>query len=261
DCVNVVGVVLNVVVFDQKRRALDSIIVRLTLFEPSGPREINVPQSRGSNPVHSCSGDIRRVPRSIFVQKRHLDLLLLLTQLVGLKTGRLELFCFSEIGGQNIGWGALAHNRLGALPVIERFDQLPGKVLFGGKRAQPLEWTLQDFGRIRAEERGGRRDVLALDEREVQRNVVTFDSPTPGLVGPCIAEDAEEIKFRIADRPAAFLHFAENRVEAHYRRSCYQPALTKTCAHKSVTQETLRGVEFLEWNPFACSGNEVPVEA
>ena len=98
DCVNVVGVVLNVVVFDKKRRALDAIVMRLTLFEPSGPREINAPQSRGSNPVHSCSCDIRRVPRSVFVQKRHQNLLLLLTQLVGLKTGRLERFCLPQVG-------------------------------------------------------------------------------------------------------------------------------------------------------------------
>ena len=39
DCVNVVGIVLYVVVFDQKRRALYAIVMWLTFFEATSPGE------------------------------------------------------------------------------------------------------------------------------------------------------------------------------------------------------------------------------
>src|SRR3954454_11191037 len=45
DRVNMVCVVLGVVVFEQERRALDAIIMRLPFFSPSRPSEIDFVQS------------------------------------------------------------------------------------------------------------------------------------------------------------------------------------------------------------------------
>ena len=42
DRVNVIGVVLHVIVFNKKRRALDAIVVRLAFFQTARPREENV---------------------------------------------------------------------------------------------------------------------------------------------------------------------------------------------------------------------------
>ena len=42
DGVDVVGVVLRVVVFDQERRGLHAIVVRVALLGPAGPGEINI---------------------------------------------------------------------------------------------------------------------------------------------------------------------------------------------------------------------------
>ena len=61
DCMNVIGVVLNVVVFDQERRSLNAIVMRLTLFEPPGPREEDVSQTSGTNSVQSRCSNVWRV--------------------------------------------------------------------------------------------------------------------------------------------------------------------------------------------------------
>src|SRR5258708_7743383 len=45
DRVNVVGIVLCVVVFQQEGRALDAVIMRLALFSSSSPAEIDFPKS------------------------------------------------------------------------------------------------------------------------------------------------------------------------------------------------------------------------
>ena len=45
---------------------------------------------------------------------------------------------------------------------------------------------------------------LSADDREVERQMVPFNAPAPGLLGvgrTGLAEDVEEVKFRVADRP------------------------------------------------------------
>src|SRR5688572_29177867 len=42
NAVNVIGVILSVVVFDQERRALNEIVVRLAGLEAAGPNEMDV---------------------------------------------------------------------------------------------------------------------------------------------------------------------------------------------------------------------------
>ena len=158
---DVIGVVLNVVVFDQERRPLNPIVMRLTLFEPTGPGQENTSQASRADSVQSRCRDIRCVPRGIFTQKSHQYVLLLLTQLAGLKSGGLERLDPSQIGGQNVRWRAFANYRLSALFVIERLDQQPRQVLFGSKRSQTFACALQDFSGIRAEESGRRRDGFA----------------------------------------------------------------------------------------------------
>src|SRR6266404_1728845 len=86
DRMNVIGVILNVVVFDQERRPLNPIVMRLTLFEPTGPGQENTSQASRADSVQSRCRDIRCVPQGIFTQKSHQNVLLLLTQLAGLKS-------------------------------------------------------------------------------------------------------------------------------------------------------------------------------
>src|SRR5688572_967464 len=83
--VNVIGVVLNVVVLHQKRRTLNAVVVWSTFFELPRPGEVDGPQTCGANSIQSGGRDVRGVSRSIFTEERQENLLLLLTQLAGLK--------------------------------------------------------------------------------------------------------------------------------------------------------------------------------
>src|SRR5512143_1092848 len=101
------------------------------------------------------------------MQEIYKHLLLLLTKPARLKPGRLERLQFPHIGRQDIARCFVAYQRLGALLVIKRFGKGTCKVFFGCKCAKPFPWAKQDLGRVRSEERRGRRDTLPRPYREV----------------------------------------------------------------------------------------------
>src|SRR6185369_12652418 len=103
--------------------------------------------------------------------------------------------------------------------------------------------------------------MFSVDYGEVERYVMTFDAPAPGIARLRIPKNAQKVELGIASRAFPLLHFTQNRIEAHDRRRSDQAWLSKTGAHQRISQQPLRRVELLERNSFAISRNVVPVEA
>ena len=77
DAVDVVGVVLGVVVFDQERRPLDAVVVRLSALEASGPREADLFDARLEDLAQVVAGQLRAKPFRVEDDDRVQELLLL----------------------------------------------------------------------------------------------------------------------------------------------------------------------------------------
>src|SRR5688572_16996242 len=71
DRVNVVGLVLGVVVFDQERWALYSIVVRLADLDLAGPGERDLPKVRTLETASALRGDLRRHAAEVLIDQFH----------------------------------------------------------------------------------------------------------------------------------------------------------------------------------------------
>ena len=60
DRVDVIGLVLDIVVLDNKRRTLDPVVMRLPRLEAAGPPEIDLTPARLTDGIHPRPGAFRR---------------------------------------------------------------------------------------------------------------------------------------------------------------------------------------------------------
>src|SRR5205085_2393904 len=106
----------------------------------------------------------------------------------------------------------LLEDRLLALLLIERAQQVARQVFFRREHAQSLTRPLFDFSRIRPEKRWRRRHHQAFDDGEIERDVMPFDAPAPRAFRRRRAEDREVIKLRVARRTTSLLHLTQHYV-------------------------------------------------
>src|ERR1700704_3739806 len=81
DAVDVIGVVLRIVKLDEERRALDAIAMALAVFEPAGPRELDVVPPRGGDAAEIIGGDVASHPVGVIAHERHYLLSLIVVEL------------------------------------------------------------------------------------------------------------------------------------------------------------------------------------
>src|SRR5215510_14361497 len=93
DRVDVIGVVLRVVVFDQESRALAAVIMLIAFVLAARPREIYLVEAGVAKLLRPLVGYVLRHPRQIFIEQFLEQRLLLFVQL----TGR-DAFGFERIG-------------------------------------------------------------------------------------------------------------------------------------------------------------------
>ena len=79
---------------------------------------------------------------------------------------------------------------------------------------RPLRGPVAHHAGVGAQERRRPRHAAAVDDGEVQREVVPLDPPAPGLLRPRLAEDREEVQLRVAAGPAALLDLLQDLLEA-----------------------------------------------
>src|SRR5262245_51407231 len=69
DRVDVIGVVLRVVVFDQEGRALDAVIMRIAFVHAARPREIYLVEAGVAKLLRPLVGYVLRHPGKIFIDR------------------------------------------------------------------------------------------------------------------------------------------------------------------------------------------------
>ena len=112
DAVDVVGVVLGVVVFDQESRPLDAVVVRLSPLEAAGPREADLVDARLEDLAQVVTGQLRTQPFRVEDDDRVQQLLLLGVQVRHHDPGRLEWLGLAGGQGKDVLGGLFLDDRL-----------------------------------------------------------------------------------------------------------------------------------------------------
>src|SRR5947209_7895 len=90
DCVNVIGVVLRVIVFQKERWSLHSIIVRLPFFNSTGPTERDFLDSCLLDFLNILARKIRTHSLDVSVDQAHQSITLALRKVGGLNANLLQ---------------------------------------------------------------------------------------------------------------------------------------------------------------------------
>ena len=165
-------------------------------------------------------------------------------------------------------------DRPGALWLIEGFEQRARGVFFRAENAETLLRSFAHFRGIRSEECRRPRHQRAVDDGEMQRDMMPFDAPAPGVPGGRRAEHRKEVALGIAHerrvprrlrRPRALRGFerAQHLFQVHDGRRREIAALAQAGLDQVVREAPLRLVHFLDGEPFAREGlgwNEMPVK-
>ena len=216
--VDVVGVVLRVVVFDQQRRAVHAVVVFLTAFDAACPGEVQLFEARTLEARESVLRGIGVQPAGVQLDQPPQLLLL----------GRVH------VGGCQPFDGERSHLRIIARDDVrerrvrdccrlamcrrEQRDEFAPEILF--RRQQPesgLRATEHARG-IRADEHRRHDGRLTGKLGHIDRKMMALETPAPGRGRARRAEHAGVIETRIAPRrvDAGFgLHPAQNVFVLH----------------------------------------------
>src|SRR5467141_4475733 len=185
---NVIRVVLRIVVLDQAPRTVQPEVVRVTRLEETGPGEGVRPDARLAD-----AGPLRLGQIGPEVPDEFLD------QALGQRTLRWGHVADRQPDGgpEGVGTTRAAHDvakrpRGDDRPVPvgrrETPDQLAGEVFLRAEDAEASERAGRHPSRVRPHEGGRDGPGRTVGEREVEREVVPFDSPAPERSGLRVAE-------------------------------------------------------------------------
>ena len=165
-----------------------------------------------------------------------------------------------EVGAMDFGGRLLGDDGGLLLIVVERLQEAERLVLDIAEGAQTFALTLANLAGIGAEKGGRRRDDLAAVDGEVERQVMSFDPPSPAAVVGRRAEDRQEIAFRIAERPAPLFHLFEDLLEAHDRCRLEEAVGADAGAEQAEGQGALRRLHIFDGKPLALARDKVPID-
>ena len=149
---NVIGVVLRVVVFDQKGRTLDPVVMRIAFVDAARPGEMNLLQAGVADLLHLSAAT------SCGIRARYSSINFSSSAFVLVHLAGRDAFGFERVGfylgqSENVGRRFLIEDGDGrCFSSSARISAAP--VFFARQRAQSLPFALTDFGRVRAEGQG-----------------------------------------------------------------------------------------------------------
>ena len=211
DRVDVVGAVLGVVELDQEGRALDAVGMGLAAVGGAGPGEADGVEAgaggsrraRPGRPRRACPRRRTRSGPGAWPAGRR--------SARRRRCRRPRRSAAAGCGRARISPGAFAAKRAAfRWLVVERLEQAQAPGPRDRRACAGPARSLADLRRVGAEERGRRRDDLAVLQREVEREVMPLDPPAPLAPVARRAEDRQEVQLGIADRAAALLQLAED---------------------------------------------------
>ena len=128
--------------------------------------------------------------------------------------------------------------------IVEAGEESAGEVFLGGEYSHSLGGAVPDRGGVRAEKQRERRDDLAVDDGELDSDVMAAGAPRPGSVAGGIAEDGEVVAVGIAEEVADEvldgLPFAKDDLVIDYLPGLLGGALAKSAGHQAQGGVALR---------------------
>jgi len=259
DGVDMVGGVLDVVVFQEESSALDAVVVPLARLNRPGPREVNFPPTVGFDLLPVGGGEFGAVAAEVFFDQGGERFALGRGEFGGDQAGGFKAPGFALGAGEDVAGSSVGDDGHGALLWIEGFHELPAEVLLGGEDAQSGTRTGTNFGRVCPKEgRGGGEDVLAA-RGEVQAQVVTLEAESPVILSRR-AEQADVIQLGVAAR-RLILQVEEDLLKAHDGGGFEIAGLTERGAEQIAGKLALGRSHFGEGQALARHRDEIPVPA
>ena len=261
-----VGVVLSVVVLDDERLPLDSVVVALVQVGVAVPREGDVVQTGrvdgGTAFLFDVGGEVlevlgHQVLEQLLLVGRHLR--------VGQADGsRFDGGLRSAGTGDFIG-SDLAHPAELLLIGRAELEDLPRDVFLGAEDSNLSVLARFNRAGVGTEELGSAGDDLAVLDAEVQRQVMSFHTPAPEAGIGWLTEDTQVVLVRIATVAAEGtitpFQQLENLFETHDVQGLVVPGIRETAADQAESRLQRGTFECLERQPLARPRDEVPVQA
>ncbi len=238
-----VGIVLRVVVFEQKTRGLNPVVMRIPQFHSTSPGEKRAWALKDRRTLRDLICDCLAILGDILPHELQQHLLLRCVELfkgrslarVQSRTVDLPLSSAHNLTGR-LG----RNNGLLFLLVSQGTCQFPSQVLFLRQCIQSLEGARFYNRRVAAPEGRRRAESRAIDQHEVYRQVVAFKAPAPRLFRGGCAIDGHMIHLTIADR-IAVLNIAQNRLQRHHGCRLQLPLMTQCCVEQPKCKTALHG--------------------
>ena len=212
---DVVGVVLRVVIFEQEGRALHAVVMAIPPFQPAGPREGDGVPARLVDLGQVTLRHVRADAVGVFGHDLFELLLLGSVQLAVGDARRGEALGGPVSAGDDVLGRDFVEDGGGALLGAEGLHQFTTKVFLHAQHAETFLRTFANFGGVGAHEGGDGGDFLAVHDREAQREVMALEAPRPGALRIRRAVDADEIENGVAVHAAALFKLTEDRFQAH----------------------------------------------
>ena len=252
---------LEVHEFEEEGRALDAVVVGFADLEPAVPGE-HEGLLHGFDGLELFGREVRAGPAHVFEDQLAEDLALRLVEL-----GRRDALVLQDavgallVAGDDVLEGVLGEEGLLALFRGERLGELATEVVL---ELQQLETsgtglTFLDLARVGREERRGGAHQLAVDQREVEGEVVAFPAEAPRALGVGRAEDRHEIVLGVAQRAGAFLQLEQHLFEGHDRLGLHVAAAAQGDGQDGLGEVTLARIHGLERETLAGGRHEDPV--
>ena len=261
DGVDVVGVVLGVVEFQQERLVLDAIVMSLSRFDSTGPGEVEVFLAGLGQLGEIGIGQFLAVTADIFLDDLLKDFLLGRIHLGSGKSHGFEDLDLAAVAGDDLlGCDVGVDDHL-ALFLGKGMDQGVTEIILNTQHAQSGAGPVEDLGGIGAKERRRDRNIRAFNNGEIEGEMMALHAPAPGIVPAGFAENGDVIQLGIADRSLALLKIAQDIVEAHDGGGLEVTALAEGAAEQGLSEQPLGGGHFLEREAFADERHEIPILA
>ena len=255
--VNVIGLVLGVVEFDDEGFALNAIIMARATVEDAGPGKVEAVEIFTGRFDQGGIGDFGAITREIELQQSAELVALGGRECGGGKAGGRKRIDARFVAGGDFVGGFDGDEGGAALRFVEGVYEGEAEIFFFGEDAGAFLGASANLGWIGAKKGGRHRDVIGVKNREVERKVMAFETPTPGRGRSGIAEDRHVIHRGVAP-DGVFFDFAEDVFEGDDRLGAGGTALTEAGAEQGAGKVLLRGRHVFERKAVALDRDEKP---
>ncbi len=270
DGVDVIGVVLGVVVFNEEVGAGDVVVVPLAGGLGPGPGEGGGVESGGFDATPLVGGHVGGGAFYVMADEvGQMGALLALHGGKGEAGGDGVKADGAVVPGEDVGGRDGVDD--GDLLLIRRegAKESAGQVFFFGEDAMPEARAVANFGGVGSEEKGKGADEVAVDDGDVNPEVMAADFESPGLFLAGLAVDGDVVELRITGEHdlggmvemVERFPLSKGGLEVHDFASLAGAAFAEGEVHDGQRQLPLFGLDGVEAETAATDGDVAPFVA